>query len=273
MFFCGIDVGTTNTKAVLVDGSGGILDSALITNHNEINMPSNWIDYFHRILKKLKAPKKSEIACCFATQGGSFIFLDSSYRPISKVYSWTELADRCQAENLREVFGTNGFYSYTGWQPDEWLACCKIRQLIKNRYSDKSFEHIAFVPEFINSQLFGKFITDATNAQITGLFDFNSKSWDQKFCDWAKIQTCQLAKISIKPEIIHKNLVMEGYNVSFTTSIHDQYAAMAALNLEKDKEVMLATGTAWVLNVRTKKPLFDNAKNIMHPGYDIMTGN
>lgn len=272
MFFCGIDIGTTNTKAVVVDDSGEIVDSASLVNSTN-KAPSQWVDYFFDILKKSRIPKKSKIVCSLATQGGSFIFLDKTYKPISKVYSWTELADSHEVEKLSESFGANGFYDHTGWLPDQWLACCKIRQIMKNKSPDDKPAYIAFVPEFLHSQLCKKFVTDATNAQITGLCNFNTKSWDLEFCKWAKIENAQLAEISTKPEIISEGLVIEDQNVSIATSIHDQYAAMAALDLKADKEIMLATGTAWVLNARTKKPQFDNTEKAMHPGYDIITGD
>ena len=38
---------------------------------------------------------------------------------------------------------------------------------------------------------------------------------------------------------------------------------------EKDKEVMLATGTAWVINGRNSIPLFDDRTFISHPGKDF----
>jgi gluconokinase len=274
MFFCGIDLGTTNTKAVLLSGEGEVLDSAQLVNHTEKNNSPAWIDCFLQILDKIKMPESNEkIVCSFATQGGSFIFLDKTYRPLSEVCSWTELADKYETEKLREDFGTNSFYNHTGWPPDEWLACCKIRQMMKNKSPNDRPEYIAFVPEFIHSQLCKKLVTDATNAQITGLFNFSSKSWNSQFCKWAKIETTQLAKVSIKPEIIAEGLVIENKNITLATSIHDQYAAMAAVDLKADKEVMLATGTAWVLSARTKEPLFNHVENTMHPGYDIITGD
>ena len=53
------------------------------------------------------------------------------------------------------------------------------------------------------------------------------------------------------------------------TGSHDQYAAMEAAGLEKDKSVMLGTGTAWVINGRTSRPLFDDRQFQIHPGTDL----
>jgi sugar (pentulose or hexulose) kinase len=57
--------------------------------------------------------------------------------------------------------------------------------------------------------------------------------------------------------------------VTFVTGSHDQYAAMEAAGLQKDKSVMLGTGTAWVLNGRTGQPRYDEDRFLIHPGRDL----
>jgi sugar (pentulose or hexulose) kinase len=47
---------------------------------------------------------------------------------------------------------------------------------------------------------------------------------------------------------------------------------MEAAGLETDKSVMLGTGTAWVLNGRTSRPLFDDNRLLIHPGRDLYPG-
>jgi sugar (pentulose or hexulose) kinase len=60
--------------------------------------------------------------------------------------------------------------------------------------------------------------------------------------------------------------------MTLVTGSHDQYAAMEAAGLEKDKSVMLGTGTAWVINGRTGWPLFDDSQFLIHPGRDLYRG-
>jgi sugar (pentulose or hexulose) kinase len=57
--------------------------------------------------------------------------------------------------------------------------------------------------------------------------------------------------------------------VTLVTGSHDQYAAMEAAGLLQDTTVMLGTGTAWVINGRTSKPLFDDERFLAHPGRDL----
>ena len=44
---------------------------------------------------------------------------------------------------------------------------------------------------------------------------------------------------------------------------------MQAAGLECNKGVMLGTGTAWVINGRTSRSLFDEEHFLIHPGRDI----
>jgi len=89
------------------------------------------------------------------------------------------------------------------------------------------------------------------------------------FKKWAGVF---LPKITDNLSILFDDVQTKWGKISFATSSHDQYAAMQAAGLKKDKEVMLGTGTAWIINARTSKPIFDDRNFIAHPGRDISKG-
>ena len=108
-----------------------------------------------------------------------------------------------------------------------------------------------------------------TSAQITGIVDFERAQWNAKIVEWVGIENKLLPPITNELEIVFDKVVTRWGKMSFVTSSHDQYAAMQAAGLEPDKGVMLGTGTAWVINGRSSKAIYDNVSFLIHPGRDL----
>jgi sugar (pentulose or hexulose) kinase len=269
MIFCGIDIGTTNTKAVLIDSEGALIDR--VSLDDELSKTTNWYEHFCFIFDYFASRghfTHRKVVCSITTQGGSFILLDEKFNPVSRAYSWTETADDGIAEDMASTFGAERYYRMTGWEPLSWLMTCKLKNLVSRKQMPENMRYIATVSGFIHSKVAGEFITDITNAQITGLCDFQKSCWDEKILNWAGIDKSFLPKIADKLSILFEDVRTKWGKISFATSSHDQYAAMQAAGLVRDKQVMLGSGTAWVINVRTSSPVFDNC----HPGRDIFEG-
>jgi len=275
MYFCGIDIGTTNTKAVLIDSDGGLIDSASIVvecSGTSIEQ-TNWYDQFSAIFDEFYSKgyfTDSKVICSITAQGGSFILLDEKFNPVSRSYSWTETAATDVVEGIKNIFGAKQYYRITGWEPDGWLPAFKLKELISKKQMSENTRFIATVPDFIYSHITGKFVTDVTNAQITGLCDFQKSCWDEEILDWVGVDESFLPKIVSRLSIVLDEVRTKWGRISFVTSSHDQYAAMQAAGLCKDMEVMLGSGTAWVINGRTSEPIFDDCNFITHPGRDLI---
>lgn len=274
MIYCGIDIGTTNTKAVLIDSGGVLIDTANISA--DFGAESvGWYESFCGIFDYFDSKghfSDNSIVCSITTQGGSFVLLDGKFDPVSRVYSWTENAGPDSVQSLIDSFGIKQYYHITGWQPGSWLMASKLKELVSKSQIPENTRYIATAADFIHSQIAGKLITDITNAQITGLCDFQNCRWDEKILKWAGIDSSFLPRIADDLSILFDNVQTRWGKISFATSSHDQYAAMEAGGLEKDTEAMLATGTAWVINGRNSRPLFDDNSFMTHPGKDLFAG-
>ena len=277
MVFCGIDIGTTNTKAVLIDSDGILLDRVSIVEKSPqagietVVWHKHFCDIFDYFASKGHF-SDNKVICSITTQGGSFVLLDKKFNPISRAYSWTESADDNTVRDMTDILGIKEYYHITGWEPSRWAMACKIKDLVSKKHLPENTRYIATVSDFIHSQITGKFVTDITNAQITGLCDFQKAGWDEKILNWVGINNSFLPKIAANLSILFDDVQTQWGKISFATSSHDQYAAMQAAGLAKDKEVMLGTGTAWVINARTSRPVFDDCNFIAHPGRDVFEG-
>ena len=270
MIFCGIDIGTTSTKAVALDRDGRVLD--------ETSLPAPttgkayWHEHFCQVLDFFAHRGRfrgDQIACSVTGQGGSFVLIDEAFRPVGGACSWTELADEMIVRDMVDTFGESGYYHLTGWPPHGWLAACKLRQKIVRKQVPGRACYVATVPDFIYTPLAGELGTDITSAQIMGLADFQRARWSSDILDWAGIPEAWLPPIRASLGVVKENLRTRWGKLTLITGSHDQYAAMEAAGLVKDTSVMLGTGTAWVINGRTSRPVFDERRVQIHPGTDL----
>jgi sugar (pentulose or hexulose) kinase len=270
MVFCGIDIGTTSTKAVVLDRDGRVIE--------EMTLPAPatgkvyWHEHFCQVLDIFVSKGRfrgEEIVCSVTGQGGSFVLTDEAFRPVGGVCSWTELADEAIVRDMVDAFGESGFYHVTGWPPHAWLAACKLRQSLERKQVPENVRQVATVPDFVYAQLTGELCTDITSAQITGLADFQRRQWSGDVLKWAGVPEGLLPPIGSNLDVLKEGLRTRWGKLTLVTGSHDQYAAMEAAGLVKDTSVMLGTGTAWVINGRTSRPLFDDRRFRIHPGTDL----
>jgi len=270
MVFCGIDIGTTSTKAVVLDRDGRVIDE--VTLPAPATGAAYWHQHFCQVMDCFHQRgwfRGVEVACSVTGQGGSFVFTDETFRPVGGACSWTELADEAIVRDMIDTFGKSGYYHLTGWPPHAWLAACKLRQSVERKRVPEKECCLATVPDFVYAQLTDELSTDITSAQITGLADFQRIRWSSDILDWADVSEGFLPPIRPRLGVLKEGLRTGWGRLTLVSGSHDQYAAMEAAGLVRDKSIMLGTGTAWVINGRTSRPLFDDRRFQIHPGTDL----
>jgi sugar (pentulose or hexulose) kinase len=269
--FCGLDIGTTHTKAVLLDRDGLLLDTLKLSEETK----TDWYGHFCRVLDYFSSQGHfvdKEIVCSVTGQGGSFVLLDDQYQPVSEPHCWTDLAAETVVQDLIDTLGVRNVYRQTGWPPHGWLAACKLRQIVAQGAMPNGARHVATVPDAIYARLTGHFVTDITCAQITGLADFQQGNWSPAILAWVGIASKSLPVIETGLKVLFDRIDTPWGRLTLVTGSHDQYAAIQAAGLEPNQSVMLGTGTAWVINGRTQSPVFDNDAFRIHPGRDLLPG-
>lgn len=269
MVFCGLDIGTTHTKAVLMDREGLLLDTLRLS----VGTQTDWYGHFYRVLDYFSSQGHfvdKEIVCSVTGQGGSFVFLDDLYQPVSEPHCWTDLAEETVVRDLIDTLGERAVYQQTGWPPHGWLAACKLRQIVAEGTMPNEARYVATVPDAIYARLTGHLVTDITSAQITGLADFQQSNWSPNILAWVGIKLESLPEIETGLKVLFDRIDTSWGKLTLVTGSHDQYAAMQAAGLESDQSIMLGTGTAWVINGKTESPVFDNDTFRIHPGRDLL---
>ena len=164
MIFCGVDIGTTSTKAVVLDGDGQVLDEVALSAPAGDEDGVHWYEHFRRVMDHFASRgwfRDQEVTCSVTGQGGSFVLVDDQYQPVSPACCWTELADQTVVRDLVDTFGDAAYYRATGWPPHGWLAACKLKQMAQRGQLPQGTRWVATVPDFICAQLTGNISTDS----------------------------------------------------------------------------------------------------------------
>ena len=268
MLFCGLDIGTTNVKGVVLSDHGTLLAKVSVSGQTSGNR-GDWYRLFVEAMDRLVSqigPISDEMYCSVASQGGSFVVLDNQLNAISEPFVWLDQAEDSVVEELLASYGPQEYYRLTGWPPAGWLPLCKLRGM-----QIAATDRVALVPDYICSRLTGTLVTDITNAQMTGMLDLCTGRWHADLLSWAGVEESSLPHVADKMQVQSEGIKMPWGSFDWVTSSHDQYAAMRAVGLRPDGDVMLATGTAWVINSKTREPAFDQLY-LNHPGRDFEPG-
>lgn len=263
MLVIGIDVGTTGTKSVVVNAGGKILAGA----YKEYELKSadggivaqNANDWWDAIVTTVNAlSEKTDLsdvtAIGLSTQGASMLAADENGEPLCDVITWMDSRAICEVGYLDKTIGKEKIYEKCGWPLTPAGDAAKILW-IKNNLPDV-FEKAACFPstiEFVNKKLTGRFVADPTNAAIRQLFNIKCGDWDEEILDAVGISKEKLPTVlpvgaavgKLTKEAAAKLGLSE--NVTVYCGAHDQYCAALGSGAVNTGDMLLATGTAWVI--------------------------
>ena len=286
MYILGIDVGTNGTKTLLVDAEGRILARGykgygLITpGQGMVEQDANlgWEAVQSSVRQACAGVDARQVAALsLSTQGASSLLVDAAGRPLTNAYTWMDGRAHAQAAELAVAFGLDGIYRKTGWRASPALDAAKLMWLARNEpdllgSADKFLSTL----EFVNQRLVGRAVIDPTNAAIRQLMDLETLAWDPGIVAATGADPRLLPEMAGSGELIGSLTADAAEALGLHTGVrvfngaHDQYCACLGSSITRPGEIMLSTGTAWVLMAVTGKPLF-SASHIT-PGPHIEKG-
>ena len=284
MYVLGVDIGTTGTKAILVDETGACRGSSyksypLITlaDGGIEQRAQDWWDTLVYTVREASAgvADKNEIAAMsLSTQGGSCVLLDEHDEPLGNACTWMDDRPKSVLDSLGsldfrgspgslgsrgslgslDVIGEKRFYEMSGWRLSG--AMMAARAVWYRRHQPEVWaaaRRYLTTVDYINLRLTGRAVIDPTNAAMTQLFDIVSLDWDNEVLSAAGISRDMLPEIAASGEVIGTLLPGPARELGFPESVlvvsgaHDQYAAATGACATEPGDVVLSCGTAWVL--------------------------
>ena len=275
MLVIGLDVGTTGTKAVVVNEngqvlSGGYKEYGLVSVYGRVTQKADdWWDAACFAIKEAvsKIENKNDIvAISLSTQGSSMVPVNEKGEPIYDVITWMDTRSKAEAEELADAVGAERIYRKCGWQVSPVLDAAKLIWLRKNEKEVfASADCFITTLEFINMHLTGRRVIDPTNAAIRQLFNIETGDWDDEILSAAGITRERLPEVLPVGAFVG-NLTSEAarelglsVDVKVYNGAHDQYCASLGSGAVETGDMLLATGTTWVVLGITPELLYGDA--------------
>jgi len=205
MHIIGVDIGTTNTKAVAFTLDGKVLGSAGVANTplpgepggHELDPESLFrgvLDCLNELLRQT-AGQEGLSGISFSCAMHSLIAVDGQGRPLTAAITWADLRSKDFAAALKKTPLGKRIYRQTGTPVHAMSPLTKLLWLKDS--SPAIFREAArfiSIKEYIWWRLFGKYQVDHSLASATGLFDLYSFDWNAEALETAGITAARLSE-------------------------------------------------------------------------------
>jgi gluconokinase len=185
-YVIGIDIGTTNTKAVAFAVNGTVLASSgasypVFTDadgRHELD-PDQLMDAVLSALGQIRDIPKGELSgISFSCAFHSLMAVDKSGHPLTRAMTWADLRPSSAAKALKDSEAARRIYQHTGTPIHAMSPLCKLIWLRETK-PDLFYRATRFIgiKEYIWWRLTGNYQVDHSIASATGLFDIRRLEW------------------------------------------------------------------------------------------------
>jgi sugar (pentulose or hexulose) kinase len=258
----GLDLGTTNIKALLADRSGCVLAQGSAPIHlnyiDDGGIEQDIEEIWQAVIKAVRSAGQqkdlsSVSAVGISSQGGAIQIRDEGGQSIGPVISWLDPRGGAYDRQLENRLGGDWLSQHIG-HGQSGLSAGQLARL-KEQHPDwlQASHLIGFVGDAIVERFTGKAVHDASSLSIACLCNPDTGQMDEDFlrelgladAKWPNVQPARQPAGHLKAEVAQQLGLPAGIAVS--PAVHDQYAAALGCNALRPADVMFGAGTAWVL--------------------------
>ncbi len=205
MFYIGIDIGTTSTKAILYDELGNIKWKSAVLYPIYSPRPNmreqDPEEIFNAVLKTLKevnliakSLKEKVEFISFSSMMHSLICVDKNGSPLTNCIIWADSRSSDYADKFRENGIGIEIYKRTGTPCHSMSPLYKIMWLRdnENEIFNNTYRFIS-IKEYVVYKLFGDYVVDYSIASATGLFNIFDLKWDKEALNLCGIDESKLS--------------------------------------------------------------------------------
>jgi xylulokinase len=260
--FLGLDLGTTNVKALVVDETGTVLARGSVAvgiRHAgeggvEQDIEEIWSAALAAMAEAGRACDLGGVrAVGVSAQGGALQVLDAGYRPLGPVVSWLDARGAPFDGQITQRLGADWFAAHTGHARSGIAVGTMLRLRAQRPDALRPQNRIGFVGDVIVERLCGRPAHDATSLSIALLYNPNLRAADPDLLAELGLGESQLPDLlsahepagGLRAEVAWRTGLAAGIPVS--PAVHDQYAAALGAGAVRPGDVMFGAGTAWVL--------------------------
>jgi gluconokinase len=270
-YVIGVDIGTTNTKAVAFAVDGTVLGSAgagypVFTDaegRHELD-PDLLIEAMMSVMKGMKdesdsrggEPEGISFSCAFH----SLLAVDGQGKPMTRAMTWADLRPSAAAKALRGSEAGRRIYQHTGTPIHAMSPLCKLLWLKESQ--PEIFEQAARfigIKEYIWWRLTGKYQVDHGIASATGLFDIRRKEWYPESLALVGIDASRLSELV---PCTHTEEIKA--NFRYVIGGGDGCLANLGSGAVRPGETALTIGTSGAIRMTTRSPEDDPEERVFN---------
>jgi len=276
--YLGIDVGTTGAKALVVDVDGTAHGRGHATYRLDCPAPRQFVQdataWQDGVAAAVRAActdvDRSRVAAlAVSAQGGTLVAVDERHRPLAPARSWLDRRATGAAATFARVFGHADFYRRTGWPIAPNNTAAQLLDLVSSGAEELAAARcFCDTAAYVNGWLTGTATIDANVAGISQLIDAASGTWDLEILDVIGVSPARLPQIAAPGSAIGALTEQAADALGLPAGIvvgagaQDQYAAALGAGAVRDGDVLLSTGTAWVMLAVADRPYHDPSGGI-----------
>lgn len=186
----GLDIGSTNIKAVVFEADGRIVARAAQKTPTHFPRPG-WAFYdptelwettaavLRAATAQVEAPGRIA-SVGVASVGETGVLLDAQGAPLYEMIAWYDVRSEAQGKRLEQMLGAERVYASTGLTPQAIFSLCKLLWIKENAPEQFSravrWLHVA---DYITWKLCGEAATDYSVASRTMALNLAHRRWDE----------------------------------------------------------------------------------------------
>ncbi len=208
IYLAGIDIGTSGSKAAIIDLEGNIISSGYKEYSCTYPKP-NWVEQDPKmvVLSAMEASKeavsksginpKEIISLSISSQRSCTIFIDKGGNPIGPMISWQDNRTNKEVKDIESKIRSLEYYNITGLPNNTTWILSKILWMKKNQ--PKSWEKVSKIIQLQDFALrmFGAddYYDDLPDAVFFGVFDIEEQDWSERLLKLFNISKDMLPKL------------------------------------------------------------------------------
>jgi len=253
----GIDIGTTNTKVIIFNENGSVIEERNFPTPFETDefggryRPENVLNALLDSLRSISPDaKKDLVALSISSFAEVMIGLDASLRPITQSPAWFDTRTDSLFQEMKRNLNDDQVYLLTGLSPQSKYSFYK---LLWHRHSEPEvFKSVRFwtsMSGYLLAALSGILSFDYSLASRTMLFDQVNSRWSQELLDLIGVPLSTMTELTpsglvlgpIVKDVAERTGLPETLQV--VTGGHDHLCAAVAVGVFKQSRVLISTGT------------------------------
>jgi gluconokinase len=213
-YVIGLDLGTTNSKAVCLDAHSQVI--AIASSAHAMRSPKpGWAvqdasSVWSSALSALKElsqqiPARQVAGICLSGAMQSLLPVDKHYQPLALAMTWADNRSAVQARRLNQMGERRDLLQRVGCPLQHVYNPARLRWWLEEAPEITiQTEKFTAIKDFILYQLSGRLATDVGLASTTGMLDIHQLAWD------AEAVTISGVNINQLPDLVRPNEIVGG---------------------------------------------------------------